>query len=428
MQRTISFMNGQGSIGHNSRAFIADNVNPDRTDYNESYFVEDIKEVYHHLFDEALNEYNAKQKRKDRQIKNYYEKIKRSKQEKLFYEVIVQIGNRDDTSVDSDAGDIAKDILRDYLYEFMKNNPNLYVFGAYIHMDEETPHMHIDFVPWVSGSKRGLETKNSLKGALAARGFKGEGKGYTEWQQWAEAEKEVLADVMLRHGIEWEKKYTHEPHLSVLDYKKRKREKEIEICEGRLEILEEKLVEKESEIESVGVKYEKIQQEAESDLRIKLLPYALKIENAESELEEIKENIIETRVNYEKEKYSIQKKLNGIIEEKENELKSIKAKLDEINEILEVARLELKTAQSEVVEAKKLKAQLMDEMDGDDYLKEQVIELRYQNMVLKDENHTLKEKLNQAYEFMKQFVIEGMNMLEKFKLWIGEKVRDVWKR
>ena len=428
MQRTISFMNGQGSIGHNSRAFIADNVNPDRTEYNESYFVEDIKEVYHHLFDEALNEYNAKQKRKDRQIKNYYEKIKRSKQEKLFYEVIVQIGNRDDTSVDSDAGDIAKDILRDYLYEFMKNNPNLYVFGAYIHMDEETPHMHIDFVPWVSGSKRGLETKNSLKGALAARGFKGEGKGYTEWQQWAEAEKEVLADVMLRHGIEWEKKYTHEPHLSVLDYKKRKREKEIEICEGRLEILEEKLVEKESEIESVGVKYEKIQQEAESDLRIKLLPYALKIENAESELEEIKENIIETRVNYEKEKYSIQKKLNGIIEEKENELKSIKAKLDEINEILEVARLELKTAQSEVVEAKKLKAQLMDEMDGDDYLKEQVIELRYQNMVLKDENHTLKEKLNQAYEFMKQFVIEGMNMLEKFKLWIGEKVRDVWKR
>ena len=428
MQRTISFMNGQGSIGHNSRAFIADNVNPDRTEYNESYFVEDIKEVYHHLFDEALAEYNAKQKRKDRQIKNYYEKIKRSKQEKLFYEVIVQIGNRDDTSVDSDAGDIAKDILRDYLYEFVKNNPNLYVFGAYIHMDEETPHIHIDFVPWVSGCKRGLETKNSLKGALATRGFKGEGKGYTEWQQWAEAEKEVLADVMLRHGIEWEKKHTHEPHLSVLDYKKRKREKEIEICEGRLEILEEKLVEKETEIESVGVKYEKIQQEAESDLRIKLLPYALKIANAESELEEIKENIIETRVNYEKEKYSIQKKLNSIIEEKENELKSIKAKLDEINEILEVARLELKTAQSEVAEAKKLKAQLMDEMDGDDYLKEQVIELRYQNMVLKDENQTLKEKLNQAYEFMKQFVIEGMNMLEKFKIWIGEKVRDVWKR
>ena len=427
MQRTISFMNGQGSIGHNSRAFIADNVNPDRTEYNESYFVEDIKEVYHHLFDEALNEYNAKQKRKDRQIKNYYEKIKRSKQEKLFYEVIVQIGNRDDTYVGSDEGEIAKDILRDYLYEFMKNNPNLYVFGAYIHMDEETPHMHIDFVPWVSGSKRGLETKNRLKGALAARGFKGEGKGYTEWQQWAEAEKEVLADVMLKYGVEWEKKYTHEPHLSVLDYKKRKREKEIELCEYRLGELEEKLFEKESEIESARLLYEDEQQDAEESLRSKLAINAIKIKAAENELEEIKEIILETRDIYEKEKSYMESKLKEVIKEKENELESVKKKLDETNEILEVARLEVKMAQSEVAEAKKLKAQLMDEMDGDDYLKEQVIELRYQNMVLKDENQTLKEKLNQAYEFMKQFVIEGMNMLEKFKLWIGEKVRDVWK-
>ncbi len=428
MQRTISFMNGQGSIGHNSRAFIADNVNPDRTEYNESYFVEDIKEVYHHLFDEALAEYNAKQKRKDRQIKNYYEKIKRSKQEKLFYEVIVQIGNRDDTYVGSDEGEIAKDIMRDYLYEFVKNNPNLYVFGAYIHMDEETQHMHIDFVPWVSGSKRGLGTKNSLKGALAARGFKGEGKGYTEWQQWAEAEKEVLADVMLKYGVEWEKKYTHEPHLSVLEYKKREREKEIEICEGRLEILEEKLVEKESEIESARLLYEDEQQDAEESLRSKLAINAVKIEAAENELEEIKEIILETRDIFEKEKSYMESKLKEIIKEKENELESVKKKLDEINEILEVARLELKMAQSEVAEAKKLKAQLMYEMDGDDYLKEQVIELRYQNTVLRDEKQTLKERLNQAYEFMKQFVIEGMNMLEKFKLWIGEKVRDVWKR
>ena len=121
-------------------------------------------------------------------------------------------------------------------------------------------------------------------------------------------------------------------------------------------------------------------------------------------------------------------KLKEVIKEKETELESVKKKLDETNEILEVAKLELKMAQSEVAEAKRLKAQLMYEVDGDDYLKEQVIELRYQNMVLKDENQTLKEKLNQAYEFMKQFVIEGMNMLEKFKIWIGEKVRDVWKR
>lgn len=99
----------------------------------------------------------------------------------------VQIGNRDDTYVGPDEGEIFMQILRDYLYEFMKNNPNLYVVGTYIQMDEETPHMHIDFVPWVSGCKRGMETTNGLKGGLAGRGFKNEGKGYTEWQQWSEA-------------------------------------------------------------------------------------------------------------------------------------------------------------------------------------------------------------------------------------------------
>ena len=93
MERTISFMNGEGSIGHNTRRFIADNVDASRTKNNITLIHEDIKQAYHKLFDKALKEYNAKQKRKDRQIKSYYDKISRSKQEKLFYEVIVQIGN-----------------------------------------------------------------------------------------------------------------------------------------------------------------------------------------------------------------------------------------------------------------------------------------------------------------------------------------------
>ena len=103
---------------------------------------EDIKQVYHKLFDKALSEYNAKQKRKDRQIKNYYEKIKRSKQEKLFYEVIVQIGNMNDTGVGSYTAEVATRILKDYVELFQFRNPQLYVFGAYIHLDEETPHLH----------------------------------------------------------------------------------------------------------------------------------------------------------------------------------------------------------------------------------------------------------------------------------------------
>ena len=94
-------------------------------------------------------------------------------------------------------------------------------------MDEATPHLHIDFVPFTTGSKRGLNTRVSLKQALAAQGFKGGTRGDTEWSQWVRSEKEQLAAVMERHGIEWEDKGTHDKHLSVMDYKKEQRAKEI---------------------------------------------------------------------------------------------------------------------------------------------------------------------------------------------------------
>ena len=116
-------------------------------------------------------------------------------------------------------------MLKDYVKKFQFRNPQLYVIGAYIHLDEETPHLHLNFIPWVSECKRGLETKTSLKASLATRGFVSEGKGNTEWKQWAEAEKEDIALIMSRYGIDWKKKNTHNKHLSVLDYKKQERQK-----------------------------------------------------------------------------------------------------------------------------------------------------------------------------------------------------------
>lgn len=167
MERTISGMMGKGSINHNTRAFNTKNVDPERSIYNVQFCNTSIKKVYHELFDEALERYNAKQKRSDRKIDNYYEKIRQSKQEKLFHEVILQIGNKDDMNSKSKEGELAKEILIDYMQDFQKRNPNLYVFSAHLHMDEETPHIHIDFVPFIRNSKRGLDTRVSLKGALA---------------------------------------------------------------------------------------------------------------------------------------------------------------------------------------------------------------------------------------------------------------------
>lgn len=227
MKRTISAMVGKGSVNHNDRKFHAKNTDPSRTAYNITYQNEDIREVYHQLFDESLERYNAKQKRSDRQISDYYEKIRSGKQEKPFHELIIQIGNKDDTAADSQDGERAKAILDEYMRAFQERNTNLRVFSAHLHMDEATPHLHIDFIPFTTGSKRGLETRVSLKQALAAQGFKGGTRGDTEWNQWVNAEKEHLAEIMAEHGIEWEKLGTHEEHLSVLDYKKKVRTQEV---------------------------------------------------------------------------------------------------------------------------------------------------------------------------------------------------------
>ena len=243
MKRTISVMVGRGSVNHNSRKFHAKNTVPERSHLNVTYCHENIKAVYHELFDEALERYNAKQTRADRRIENYYEKIRSSKQERPFHEIILQVGNKDDMSADGEEGQLAAAVLDEYMKAFQERNPNLRVFSAHLHMDEATPHLHIDFVPFTTGSKRGLDTRVSLKQALAAQGFKGGTRGDTEWSQWVRSEKEQLSAVMERHGIEWEDKGTHDKHLSVLDYKKEQRAKEITA-------LETVKAEKESQVES----------------------------------------------------------------------------------------------------------------------------------------------------------------------------------
>ena len=239
MKRTISAMRGKGSLTHNRRDFIAENVDSSRTPLNVEYRNEDIRAVYHELFDGALARYNEKQTRKDRVIDDYYEKIRTGKQEKLFEELIIQIGNKDDMNASSENGQLARQMLDEYMQSFQQRNPTLRVFSAHLHMDEATPHLHIDFIPFTTGSKRGLETRVSLKKALEALGFAGGIKSHTELNQWIGSEKQALASIMARHDIEWEQKGTHEEHLSVLDYKKQERSKEVAALENQIDTLQE---------------------------------------------------------------------------------------------------------------------------------------------------------------------------------------------
>lgn len=237
MRRTISGMIGAGSLAHNRRDFIAENVDPDRVHLNICYQNENLKEVYKELFDDSVKRYNVG-KRKDRQITNYYEKIRQGKQEKLFHEVIFQIGNREDMAVGTTEGDLAVKVLDEYVKNFQQRNPTLHVFNCYLHQDEATPHLHIDFVPYVTGWKgKGMDTRVSLKQALKSLGFQGGNKHDTELNQWINHEKELLAEIARQHGIEWEQKGTHEEHLDVYNFKKKERKKEVQALEQEKEYL-----------------------------------------------------------------------------------------------------------------------------------------------------------------------------------------------
>ena len=197
-------MTGKGSVNHNSRKFHAKNTDPERSCLNVEYCNENIKDVYHELFDEVLARYNEKQTRSDRRIDDYYEKICSGKQEKPFHEIILQIGNKDDMGAKTKDGQLAAKTLDEYMQDFQRRNPTLRVFSAHLHMDEATPHLHIDFIPYTTGSKRGLETRASLKKALAELGFKGGTRSETERNQWAAAETDLYeTDKEVQNLIDW---------------------------------------------------------------------------------------------------------------------------------------------------------------------------------------------------------------------------------
>ena len=318
MKRTISFMTGKGSVNHNSRKFHAKNTDPERSCLNVEYCNENVKDVYHELFDEALTRYNEKQTRSDRRIDDYYEKIRSGKQEKPFHEIILQIGDKDNMGAKTENGRLAAKVLDKYMRDFQRRNPTLRVFSAYLHMDEATPHLHIDFVPYTTGSKRGLDTRVSLKQALSALGFKGGTRRETELNQWVAYEKEQLAAVMLEHGIEWEKKGTHEKHLSVLDFEKKERAKEVaeleqSISDGKerlsdIQIQHRKAVQ---ETEQIRQKGEAIRQEVSelsetSDL----------LKEQATTLAEDKKKLLSDNVKLEKQQKKLQQDIEKMVQSK----------------------------------------------------------------------------------------------------------------
>lgn len=232
--RTISICQGKGSIGHNNRAFHTKNTDPARTKNNIVFVREPIGTAYDKLFAEAVERYNAKQKRSDRKIKSgYFEyqfgqpvtetKLTSPDKRKSFYEYLIQLGTMEDTGIGTEAAERATACLCEYMRGFSERNPNFYVFNAVIHLDEKTPHLHIDYVP-VGHYKRGVDTQNGIAQALKEMGY---GTGKNAIAKWRQSEYLVFREICEKNGfIISEPKKSRGFSFAVEEYKEIQHEKE----------------------------------------------------------------------------------------------------------------------------------------------------------------------------------------------------------
>ncbi len=261
-QKRISFGQGHGSLAHNNREFVAANVDPLRTPNNVIFVQQSIAEAYDQLFKESTERYNARQKRNDRKIGDYYEHLFGCKpcntvkvnalDQKSFYEVVVQIGKREDSGIGTEDEQLVADCLKEYMEGFQNRNPNFYVFNVVLHMDEATPHLHIDYIP-VGHYKRGQDVQNGIAQALKEMGF---GEGKQAIARWRAAEVEVLNKICLEHGIQPLAPEKARGTLEIPEYKEKRRQAD-ELAEQNAQVKAE-LGEKREMLKAVKEKTAKL--------------------------------------------------------------------------------------------------------------------------------------------------------------------------
>ena len=258
---STSFTLGKASVQHganlqhNNREFIAKNINKKKLSENVTYVKHDVKESYQQLFGKSIEEYNKKQKQPCRRINDYYEHIANGKREEAFYEVVVQFGDSKTAPCGSPNGELAKTMLYEYIKGFEKRNPNLHIFNAVLHMDEASPHLHINFIPfYTQGRKNGLQKGVSMKAALIEQGFNPKGIKENQLVAWEESERTEMEKLLHKHGFTREDKNAKYAHQTVEEYKKTQDEKKIiaalrniknvsreEMSEGNIRLLKSKL-------------------------------------------------------------------------------------------------------------------------------------------------------------------------------------------
>ncbi|HHB1889287.1 MULTISPECIES: plasmid recombination protein [Bacillus cereus group] len=234
------------NIKHNNRTMSEkekernSHIDYSRSDENKYLVQKDLKELYREEFGEVLENYNAKQKRNDRKIDDYYKHIQSSKKTSLQQEMIIQVGDKDDFSSKQDF-ERANEILEEWLSEFEKRNPNLKIYNAVIHNDEASPHMHLNFVPVASGYKRGLEKQVSFDRAITQQDPTLDKT--RPFDDWREKEVNLLGEMLKERSIERKIVGTND-YKDVREYKERKDlQREIQQLEKDLANKKNKLLE-----------------------------------------------------------------------------------------------------------------------------------------------------------------------------------------
>ena len=314
MSKSISVSKGKGSMRHNNRTIITDNVDPTRTHLNTYYKQEPLKEAYEKCFGAAIEEYNDKQKRADRKIdgvKGYMDKIRNSGNgEKLFYETIVQIGNQYDSHVSTADGELCQQLLDEYMRGFEKRNPNLYVFNAVLHVDEQTPHLHIDYIPVADGYKQGQMVRNSLDRALKQQGIDGKAnKAENRTIAWENREKDHIEKLMRERGLERspdtglnrEHKSIHNYRSTVADIENRVNAVELNVTARPNKLNKDEVIITKKDFENLveraklSTVHKKASQQLQQELAAKVEDFTQYARNQKNQIEMMKREAAEDR-------------------------------------------------------------------------------------------------------------------------------------
>lgn len=244
----ISMPQGKGSQLHNRRDYekigreIPDNINSLMTHENVTIVDKDIRSAYREIFGEVLQEYNSRQKRSDRKIDDYYEHILKSKNgEKPFYEDVLQWGRIEDFRAEPQLREKAKECLVEYARTFEARNPNLKLIGAYVHMDEASPHLHLDYIPVAKGYKTGLQARNSLDKAMKQMGYTPvkESRKNNATKLWKENEREYFGELCRSKGLKVEaERSLGRKQFTVSEFKEAQNEMLEEIKADMLPVIE----------------------------------------------------------------------------------------------------------------------------------------------------------------------------------------------